>query len=184
MIRQSLFTGLGQVKFPEPDPEAVRRASAMIHERERIAAEKGAASTKAIWKPKKEAVGESGGGRDDAIRRARLDALWRVGMEVTREEIHKALLKQGLTRDDTNGIDKEIYTGIKVGLCCIRASCGKLNVCVIQRVVEAKRDREIARKELEDAIKSPVNKAIGPSYRKLVMEMITNARLDTALRQV
>jgi hypothetical protein len=50
--------------------------------------------------------------------------------------------------------------------------------------VEAKRDRELARKELEAAINSPVNKAIGPSYRKLVMEMITNARVDTALRQV
>jgi hypothetical protein len=118
MIRQSLFTGLGQVKFPEPDPEAVRRASTLLRERERVAATKGAGSAKAIWKPKKEVVGESGGGRDDAIRRARLDTLWSVGMEVTREEIHKALLKQGLTRDDTNGIDKDIYTGIKVGGCC------------------------------------------------------------------
>ena len=46
-----------------------------------------------------------------------------------------------------------------------------LSFCVgllyMQKVLEGRRDRDVARKALEDAIKSPVNKAIGPSYRKL-----------------
>lgn len=126
-IRQALFKGLGQVKFPEPDAEELRRASMVLHERAQAAA--GGKPKKALWKPSKETVGESGGGRDDAIRRQRLDALWRIGMEVTREEVHKALIKQGLTRDDTNGIDKEIYSGIRVRLdLSVFASC--LDCCL------------------------------------------------------
>lgn len=61
-----------------------------------------------------QSTGESGGGRDDAKRRAHLDLLWRVGMEVTRDQIIDALRKKGLTRADTDGIDREIHVGIKV----------------------------------------------------------------------
>ena len=54
----------------------------------------------------------------------------------------------------------------------------------LQKVTEAKRDREEARRALDLLVQSPVNKSIGPSYRNLIMNRISNERLATARRQV
>ena len=57
---------------------------------------------------------ESGGGRDDAARRAHLDKLWRIGMEISRAEVDRALLVSGLTRADMEGLDRDIYSQVTV----------------------------------------------------------------------
>ncbi len=54
----------------------------------------------------------------------------------------------------------------------------------LQKVTEAKRDREEARRALDLLVQSPVNNSIGPSYRNLIMNRISNERLATARRQV
>lgn len=59
-----------------------------------------------------------------------------------------------------------------------------MTVSIPQKVVEAYRDKEEARKTLERLVKSPINKSIGPAYRKLIMDMITESKVDSALRQV
>jgi hypothetical protein len=66
---------------------------------------------------------DSGGGRDDASRRAHLDKLWRMGMEVSRNDIDRALLASGLTRADMDGLDRDIYESIKVcWMCAVRCA--------------------------------------------------------------
>jgi hypothetical protein len=68
-------------------------------------------------------VVDSGGGRDDASRRAHLDKLWRMGMEVSRNDIDRALLASGLTRADMDGLDRDIYESIKVcWMCAVRCA--------------------------------------------------------------
>ena len=57
---------------------------------------------------------ESGGGKDDAQRRTHMDKMWKMGMEMSRADIDRALLRAGLTRSDTEGLDRDIYMQIKV----------------------------------------------------------------------
>ncbi len=57
---------------------------------------------------------ESGGGRDDPQRRAHMEKVWKVGMEISRSDIDRALLRSGLTRGDMEGLDRDIYAQIKV----------------------------------------------------------------------
>ena len=55
---------------------------------------------------------------------------------------------------------------------------------MLQKVLEAVREREEAQKHLNSLLDSDVNKKHGFMYRNVIMKMITDARVDTARRQV
>jgi hypothetical protein len=61
-------------------------------------------------------------------------------------------------------------------------------VCVppppVQKVMEAYRDRGNAQTALDALVSSEINRKIGPAYRSYIMQYITNARVQTAQRQV